>query len=103
MLDVLDLYFREYETEAIELLNKCSSVDKLTSGKLVDTSLPQYGKKTLIELAALSERMEFVSNNRCKRQIDKRWRQRIIIQEGDWLNFWVSYSNCKRRVGLYEA
>ena len=80
---------RDYETEAVEILNVCSSVDKKTAGALVNTKLPQYGKKTLMELAALSERKAFISNNRCKREVDKIWRHNIIIQDGEWLNIMV--------------
>ncbi|XP_066923702.1 transient receptor potential cation channel subfamily M member 8-like isoform X2 [Clytia hemisphaerica] len=85
----LDSIISKNESEAIEILDTCSNVDKISAGKLVSTPLPQYGNKTLMELAALSGRKNFVGNNRCKREIDKRWRNNIRIQDGDWLNMLV--------------
>ena len=94
--------YRENESEAIKILDTCSSVDKISAGKLVSTPLPQYGNKTLIELAALSGRKNFVGNNRCKREIDKRWRNNIRIQDGDWLNMLVSVSTFFSKLHLYK-
>ena len=84
-----EIYYSDYENEAVEILDICSSVDKVTAGALVNTRLPQYGKHTLMELAGLSERQKFISNNRCKREADKIWRNNIVIQNGDWLNIMV--------------
>ena len=84
-----NLSISDYENEAIEILDVCNSVDKETAGDLVNTRLPQYGKRTLMELAALSKRQKFISHNRCKIEVDKIWRNKIVIQDGELLNIMV--------------
>ncbi|XP_066912684.1 transient receptor potential cation channel subfamily M member 1-like [Clytia hemisphaerica] len=83
---------RYFSDKAIQLLEQCSKEKTEDTKQLINKPIPGWGKKTLIELAALSDFQEFICLPRCKDINDQKWRAGIVPMDGEFINLKLSFT-----------
>ena len=71
------LFRRLFQDHAIDLLKKCTKISAEKPTLLVDTDLPQWNERKVMDLAALSEFKEFIAQARCQVVTNMEWRGHI--------------------------
>lgn len=92
------LTFRHFEDLANGLLGRCSEIDIEFTENLIQHKHKNWGNKTIMELAALSDSKQFLSHIRCKDAMDARWRGNISLGSRGFFNLKVMRSSL-----LHEA
>ena len=50
---------------------------------MINSPIPKWANKTLMELAAISRSKEFIGHPRCKEISDEKWRGDILLASDD--------------------